>query len=86
MNLSTLEDLNARLAIEHRIRDGAESLLKLHVFSGNGSATDGKEQLRRQVEDELDAANAKIDALEDQIARINEGRAGSCGLEQLPTS
>jgi len=71
-----LDELNARLAIEYKIRDGAENLLQ--VFANDSTrlseapsslGPESKAALRRQVEDELDTANRKIEALQ---ARINE--------------
>lgn len=68
-----LEELISKLDIESKIKDGAENLLQ--VFDINLKS--GKEELKKQVESELHAANAKIAALSRQIEQLQTSQ-GEC--------
>lgn len=72
------EDLRAllnQLQIEQKVKDGAENMLQVVFSTGGGhghghGGHDGQELLRKQVESELSAANAKISALTRHIERL----------------
>jgi Hr1 repeat len=61
--------LQARLQIERKIKDGAENLLS--VFETGGASEGNKEDLRKQVENELEGANSRIASLETRIAELS---------------
>lgn len=66
-----LEDLQAQLAIERQVYDGARSLLE--VFEAQDSSDEaegGQDALRRQVEGELRAVNERIARLQARITFI----------------
>lgn len=63
--LDDLDDLRKQLALERSIAVGAENLL--HVFDTDA---EGTEELRKQVEDEFQAANARIDDLVSLLAVV----------------
>mgnify|MGYP001587207461 FL=1 len=65
-----LDDLRNQLALERSIAVGAENLL--HVFETD---TEGTEELRNQVEEELQAANARIAHLVSLLTEA-EGASG----------
>lgn len=59
-----VNDILAKLEVEHKIKEGAENLLQ--VFDTR-KLKDGKEAYKQQVESQLDAANAKIQLLQLQL-------------------
>lgn len=63
------DSLSNQLAIEWRIKSGAEHLLNVFDTEGMGAATNEEQgdQLRRQIESELSAANEKIHQLERRL-------------------
>lgn len=66
-NEGRANDILAKLEIENKIKEGAENLLQ--VFEAK-KKKEGNELVRKQVEGQLDAANAKIQLLTQQLAEI----------------
>jgi rapamycin-insensitive companion of mTOR len=64
-----LAELQARLQIEQKIKDGAENLLS--VVQTGDTPDANKEGLRKQVASELQGANSRIAALEKRIAELS---------------
>lgn len=72
--LQLLESLQAQVDVECKIKDGAENLLNVFAQSASGfidpsaqKNASSREQLRQQVQEELDAAEAKIAKLRQQM-------------------
>ncbi|PWN49565.1 hypothetical protein IE53DRAFT_388192 [Violaceomyces palustris] len=65
-----IQSLQNRIDIESKIKDGAENLL--HVFDMNQTAAAAKQGLRKQIENELETATAKINSLYSQIEKLTK--------------
>ncbi|KAF9984657.1 hypothetical protein BGZ65_012956 [Modicella reniformis] len=60
---SRIDALTARLSIETKIRDAAQSLLKLHA---------NNKKLARQSSDHLEAANQKVDQVATELWKLSQ--------------
>lgn len=63
-----LEDWRNQLAKELAIAEGAENILQVFAYEPQ----DGNEELKQQVESELEAARAKITELEGRIYTLEQ--------------
>ncbi|ANB11878.1 Tsc11p [Sugiyamaella lignohabitans] len=70
-NGSRIDDILAKLEIEEKIKEGAENLLE--VFDKRKIKGGDKEEIKKQVESQLDAANAKIQLLQQQLGDLGVG-------------
>lgn len=67
-----ISDLEEKLVIEQKIKEGAENLLEM--FETNMLKMKDKEHLRKKAEMELDSANSKIQLLQVQLDRHGGGK------------
>ena len=65
-------ELQNKIDIENKIKDGAENLLQVFDLRFTPSSASAKNDLRKQIESELDTANAKIAALHNELERVRE--------------
>ncbi|EEB09264.1 hypothetical protein SJAG_04460 [Schizosaccharomyces japonicus yFS275] len=66
----TLEELETRLGIEQKIKDGAENLLQVFDTKTKKEDRDKKELLRAQVMQELENSSRKIEQIESMIDKL----------------
>lgn len=67
-----INDILGKLEIEGKIKEGAENLLQ--VFDTR-KLKDGKEEYKQQIEQQLDAANAKIQLLRSQLSDLGHSNS-----------
>lgn len=77
-----LKDLEEKLAIEYKIKDGAENLIEM--FDTNMLKMKDKDHLRRKAELELDAASSKIQLLQSQLDQSGTRSAAHREMDEIP--